>query len=78
MAQEYHTIPSQYAALPGDVAPGNRILLNDGAVELRVVAVRGQDVECVVVAGGPVGDHKGINLPGRAPPIALHRHHRAR
>ena len=60
------TIPSQYAALPADVVPGKRILLNDGAVELRVVAVRGQDVECVVVAGGPVSDHKGINLPGTA------------
>ena len=59
-------IPSQYESLPGDVAPGNRILLNDGAVELRVVAVKGSEVECQVVAGGPVGDHKGINLPGAA------------
>ena len=57
-------IPSQYAALAQDVLPGNRILLNDGAVELRVMAVRDHDVECLVVAGGPVGDHKGINLPG--------------
>ena len=57
-------IPSQYPALPQDVAPGNRILLNDGAVELRVLEVRGQEVDCLVVAGGPVGDHKGINLPG--------------
>ena len=57
-------IPSQYAALAQDVLPGNRILLNDGAVELRVVEVRGHEVECLVVAGGVVGDHKGINLPG--------------
>ncbi len=57
-------IPSQYPALPQDVAPGNRILLNDGAVELRGLEVRGQEVDCLVVAGGPVGDHKGINLPG--------------
>ncbi len=43
-------IPSQYAALAQDVVPGNRILLNDGAVELRVVAVRDHEVECLVVA----------------------------
>ncbi len=61
-----HTIPSQYAALPSDVRPGNRILLNDGAVELGVERVSGPDVECIVLAGGAVGDHKGINLPGVA------------
>lgn len=57
-------IPSQYAALPADVKPGNRILLNDGAVELAVETVGTHDVLCRVVAGGVVGDHKGINLPG--------------
>ncbi len=59
-----YTIPSQYEALPGDVRPGNRILLNDGAVELEVTAIAGADVTCRVIAGGAVGDHKGINLPG--------------
>lgn len=59
-------IPSQYAALPDDVRPGDRILLNDGAVELVVRAVSGRDVLCAVVAGGEVGTHKGINLPGVA------------
>ncbi len=57
-------IPSQYADLPRDVAAGDRVLLNDGAVELRVDAVAGEDVRCTVLAGGMVGDHKGINLPG--------------
>jgi len=60
------TIPSQYAALPSDVQAGNRILLNDGAVELKVEGVSGSDVACLVIAGGPVGDNKGINLPGVA------------
>ncbi|MGD9603095.1 MAG: pyruvate kinase [Gammaproteobacteria bacterium] len=59
-------IPSRYAALPRDVVPGNRILLNDGAVELVVREVTGEDVMCDVVAGGVVGHHKGINLPGVA------------
>ncbi len=60
------TIPSQYAALCSDVVPGDRILLNDGAVELKVLKLSGTDVKCRVVTGGPVGDHKGINLPGVA------------
>ena len=60
------TIQSQYAALSSDVIPGNRILLNDGAVELKVEKISGPDIECLVVTGGPVGDHKGINLPGVA------------
>jgi pyruvate kinase len=57
-------IPSQYAALPHDVNVGDRILLNDGAVELRVERIDGEEVFCVILAGGVVGDHKGINLPG--------------
>lgn len=58
------TIPSQYPELPSDVCPGDRILLNDGAVELQVERISEADIECVVRAGGEVGDHKGINLPG--------------
>ncbi|MCC7414437.1 MAG: pyruvate kinase [Gammaproteobacteria bacterium] len=59
-------IPSQYQALAGDVTPGNRILLADGALELRVLAVAGTEIHCEVVHGGTIGDHKGINLPGVA------------
>jgi len=40
------------------------VLLSDGLIELRVSSVRGDDVECEVVNGGPLGEHKGINLPG--------------
>lgn len=57
-------IPSRYAALADDVRAGDRILLNDGAVELRVESVEGADIDCTVVAGGEVSDNKGINLPG--------------
>ncbi len=55
-----------YANLAADVKPGDRVLLADGAVELRVLDVQGESVRTMVVAGGPVGDHKGINLPGVA------------
>jgi pyruvate kinase len=55
-----------YAGLPGDVAPGDPVLLDDGRVRLRVTAVDGQDVRAEVVVAGKVSDHKGINLPGVA------------
>ena len=57
-------IPSQYSAITQDVAPGHPILLNDGAVELRADSVAAEEIQCTVIAGGVVGDHKGINLPG--------------
>jgi pyruvate kinase len=47
-----------------EVSPGSRILLADGLIELRVKAVPGDDVECEVLNGGMLGEHKGINLPG--------------
>jgi pyruvate kinase len=55
-----------FKGLPGDVAPGERILIDDGRIELTVEAVNLRDVTCRVVTGGPVSDHKGINLPGVA------------
>ena len=55
-----------YAGLPGDVAEGDPILIDDGKVRLRVTSVDGQDVHCDVLTGGPVSNHKGINLPGVA------------
>jgi pyruvate kinase len=57
-------IPSQYAELAQDVQPGDRILLDDGMLELRVEAVTGGDVACTVLHGGALKDRKGMNLPG--------------
>ncbi|GHH80766.1 pyruvate kinase [Streptomyces sulfonofaciens] len=55
-----------YKGLPGDVAIGDPVLINDGNVELRVVEVSGPRVKTIVVEGGVISDHKGINLPGAA------------
>ncbi|WP_127361357.1 pyruvate kinase [Actinacidiphila soli] len=55
-----------YKGLPGDVSVGDPILINDGNVALRVIEVDGVRVRCLVVEGGVVSDHKGINLPGTA------------
>ncbi|MGI8916399.1 MAG: pyruvate kinase [Chloroflexota bacterium] len=62
-AQEVST---SFAALPQDVAAGDRVLLDDGAIELRVRATTPDTVHCDVVHGGLLGEHKGINLPGVA------------
>ena len=59
-------IATSFKALAQEVEPGMRILLSDGLIELVVLAVHGDDVECEVVNGGLLGEHKGINLPGTA------------
>lgn len=59
-------VSTSYLALPDDVKAGDRILLDDGLLELRVVAVAGGEVRTEVMHGGPLGEHKGINLPGVA------------
>ena len=54
-----------YHELPLDVAPGSRILLDDGLIELKVQEIRdGTDILCTVVNGGKISNHKGVNLPG--------------
>jgi len=59
-------LSTTFPDLAREVGPGTRILLCDGLIELRVRTVRGKDVVCDVLNGGPVGEHKGINLPGTA------------
>jgi pyruvate kinase len=59
-------ISTTFPDLARELAPGARILLSDGLIELRVRGVRGQDVLCDVLNGGMLGEQKGINLPGVA------------
>lgn len=56
-------IPSQYKSIAKDVTVGERILLDDGKLELRVLTSNGKDVQCEVVQGGRLTDNKGMNLP---------------
>ncbi len=53
-----------YKALPRDVSVGDILLLNDGAITLRVREVVGSRVACVVEVGGRLSDSKGINRLG--------------
>jgi pyruvate kinase len=52
-----------FARLPQVVRPGNLLSLNDGYVQLEVVAVNGPEVSCVVKVGGELRARKGLNLP---------------
>jgi pyruvate kinase len=57
-------LATTFKGLAAEVHPGAPILLADGLIELVVTEVRGDDVECEVINGGMLGEHKGINLPG--------------
>ncbi|HJB06706.1 MAG TPA: pyruvate kinase [Candidatus Enterocloster faecavium] len=52
-----------YSGLNEDVAVGNKILIDDGLIELDVVEVKGTDIVCKVVNGGELGEKKGVNVP---------------
>lgn len=53
-----------FEGLPGAVRPGDTIFLNDGLVQLRVERVKGEEVHCLVMVGGQLRSHKGVNFPG--------------
>jgi pyruvate kinase len=52
-----------YKGLHKDVKPGDRLLLDDGLIDVKVVHVEGHDIVCLVVNGGKLTSHKGVNLP---------------
>ena len=53
-----------YKLLAQEVKPGQNIYIDDGALNLEVEKVEGDEVTCKVVVGGPLRNTKGINLPG--------------
>jgi pyruvate kinase len=55
---------TSYSRFAKDVKAGDRVLLADGIIELIALESDGVSVQTRVVNGGPIGDHKGINLPG--------------
>lgn len=56
-------ISSQYRQLHKDAKPGERILLDDGNLELRVKSIKDTELQCEVIHGGLLKNHKGMNLP---------------
>ena len=59
-------IPVTYERLAEDLHPGERILINDGLLELIVTDVKKPRVQARVLHGGPLNSHKGMNFPGVA------------
>lgn len=57
-------ISTTYKDLPKDVKPGDRILIDDGLIEVKVRSVSLELVNCEVVYGGILKESKGMNLPG--------------
>jgi pyruvate kinase len=58
------SISTTFGELAKSVRPGNRLLVADGSVELRVDESDGTEIRTTVVDGGTLGEHKGINVPG--------------
>lgn len=52
-----------YKRLHEDVKKGDTILIDDGLIGLSVEYIKGQDIYCKVLNGGPISNHKGVNVP---------------
>lgn len=57
------TIPVTYDKITEDVKVGDRILIDDGLIELKINKIEDTEIECEVRNGGEVSNHKGINIP---------------
>lgn len=53
-----------YKGLPFDVTPGNKILIDDGLIEMEVESIVGEEIRCLVKNTGVVSSRKGVNVPG--------------
>ncbi len=66
---EGNEIPTDFKELPEVVQKGDRILLDDGLLELRVKSISGERVHAEVIYGGELKNRKGMNLPGIPLPV---------
>jgi pyruvate kinase len=67
-------LPVSWKGLPKAVAEGDEVFLADGRIRLRVTEAGEDAVRCLVEAGGPVGSHQGLNLPGLDIPLPAAGH----
>ena len=59
-----HQVSIDWPDLPKNVRLGDTVFLDDGAIKLEVKNIDTSDIRCKVIAGGGLGDHRGINVPG--------------
>lgn len=62
-------IPTDLKVMPDIVTEGQRVLLDDGLIELKVLSKSGRQIEAEVIYGGLLKDRKGMNVPGASLPI---------
>jgi len=62
-------IPVDFTGLAAACDSGDRILLDDGLIELKVLSVSGEEVEAEVIEGGKLKNRKGLNIPGAQLPV---------
>ncbi len=67
--QDPNEIEVSHIELIESVRKGDRVLLDDGRIELTVKSVSGGRAVCTVVRGGLLGERKGVSVPGRTPPL---------
>lgn len=63
-AGDENQVGLDYKALPNDVKPGDRLLLDDGRIQMTVVDTQGSQVHCTIENGGVLSNNKGINKQG--------------
>ena len=59
-----HSVSVSLDLLPQSVKPGDKLFLSDGSIQLKTLAVKGNEIECEVMVGGELRSRKGLNLPG--------------
>lgn len=62
-------IPTDLKGLPSIVTEGQRILFDDGLIDVKVLSTSGTEIECEVIYGGVLKDRKGMNVPGASLPV---------
>ncbi len=61
---DHQKVSVTYPGLPGDLAPGRYVLIDDGLLTLKVKAIDKDEILCKVIHGGELRSYKGLNLPG--------------
>lgn len=63
---DQNSVSISYKALPNELGVGDRVLVDDGLVEMQVIELQDQQVVCQVIVGGVLSNRKGVNIPGRS------------
>ena len=61
---EEHSVDVNYENFVNDISVGDVVLIDNGAIEMKVLAKNGNKVECEVLTEGKLGSRRHINLPG--------------